>query len=67
MPWRRPLQAPDGSINQADRQQLARLYFGIAAGAAFPVVVEFRIDMDVQTERRLNMDLQTERRLNMDL
>lgn len=32
MPWRAMLPAPDGAINQGDRQQVVFLYSGILAG-----------------------------------
>lgn len=38
MPWRGMLPLPDGSLNQADRQQTDLMYRGILASGA-PVVV----------------------------
>lgn len=38
MPFRLALPAPDGTLDQGDRQHLAGLYCGILAGAAVVVV-----------------------------
>lgn len=38
IPWRGMLPLPDGSLNQPDRQHVALMYRGIAAGGAVAVV-----------------------------
>lgn len=42
-PWRGLLPVPDGSLNQADRQHVAFLYRGIAAGGAAPAPTLFTL------------------------
>lgn len=44
LPWRGRLHAPDGAVNQADRQQAGLMYAGIlAAGVVIPVPAGLQI------------------------
>lgn len=39
LPFARPLSAPDGTVDQGDRQHVAFMYSGIAAGTAVAVTI----------------------------
>lgn len=67
LPWfRRFAPVPDGSITQADRQQVAFVYGGIAAGAVdLPAIISRRITITGNDERRIGFTGNDERRLTI--